>query len=76
MIKFKVVHDIDNDGLEANPLYLKTRNEYISITSGEIFVPKIDVFNDVFLQNNINKNIKHKGDSLAEKYRKIHCYPR
>ena len=68
MIKFKVVDDIDNDGLVANPLYLKTGNEYISITSGEIFVPKIDIFNDVILQNNIIKNIKHKGDSLAEKY--------
>ena len=37
MVKLKVV----DDGLVANPLYLKTGNEYISITSGEIFVPKI-----------------------------------
>ena len=41
MIKFKVVDDIDNDGQVANPLYPKTGNEYTSITSGEIFVPKI-----------------------------------
>ena len=37
IVKLKVV----DDGLVANPLYLKTGNEYISITSGEIFVPKI-----------------------------------
>ena len=37
VVKLKVV----DDGLVANPLYLKTGNEYISITSGEIFVPKI-----------------------------------
>ena len=37
MVKLKVV----DDGLVANPLYLKTGNEYITITSGEIFVPKI-----------------------------------
>ena len=41
MIKLKVMDDIDNDGLVANPLYPKTGNEYISITSGEIFAPKI-----------------------------------
>ena len=37
MVKLKVV----DDGLVANPLHLKTGNEYISITSGEIFVPRI-----------------------------------
>ena len=37
MVKLKVV----DDGLVANPLYLKTGNEYITITSGEIFVLKI-----------------------------------
>ena len=37
MIKLKVVNDIDNDDLMANSLYPKTGNEYISITSGEIF---------------------------------------
>ena len=37
MVKLKVV----DDGLVANQLYLKTGNEHISITSGEIFVPKI-----------------------------------
>ena len=37
MVKLKVV----DDDLVANPLYLKTGNEYISITSGGIFVPKI-----------------------------------
>ena len=37
MVKLKVV----DDGLVANPLYLKTGNEYISITPGEISVPKI-----------------------------------
>ena len=42
----------------AIPLYLKIENESISVTSGEIFDPKIC---------NSIKNIKHKGDSLAEK---------
>ena len=37
IVKLKVM----DDGLVANPFYLKTRSEYISITSGEIFVPKI-----------------------------------
>ena len=37
MVKLKIV----DDDLVANPLYLKIGNEYISITSGEIFVPKI-----------------------------------
>ena len=48
-----------DDGLVANPLYLKTGNESISIALEEIFDPKI--YNSL-------KNIKHKGDSLAENY--------
>ena len=48
-----------DDGLVANPLYMKTGNESISIASEEIFDPKI--YNSL-------KSIKHKGDSLAEKY--------
>ena len=44
----------------AIPLYLKIGNESISVTSGEIFTPKYSI-----------KNIKHKGDSLVEKYNQI-----
>ena len=36
----RIIKVVD-DGLVANPLYLKTGNEYISITSGEILIPKI-----------------------------------
>ena len=43
----------------AIPLNLKIGNEYISVTSGESFYPKIC---------NSIKSIKHKVDSLAGKY--------
>ena len=56
MVKLKVV----DDGLVANPLYLNSENW------------KLICFNhfrrNFCPQNNIIKNIKHKGDSLAEKY--------